>query len=234
MEQQNLEDVNNLEIEAVGESLVDRIFGFLSKKPVVVQFMRFVALGVLNTAVDFILFNFLSKSLGISQGWQLGYANVLGFSVAVIQSYLWNRAWVFGADLLVLREEVKKMVLVGLLGGFSMVAILISAKFMAVPIVYLVILSVFIVAQLFIWYHFGLKILTGDANNSKQFTIFVLVSIIGLLINSLLVSLVSSFILDKGYLIDNPDLVKNLAKILATFVSLIWNFFGYKLLVFRR
>jgi putative flippase GtrA len=65
---------------------------------------------------------------------------------------------------------------------------------------------------------------------SVQFWTFLVVSLIGLLVNSGLLAFISS----NMQLVESPDLNKNLAKIVATFASLVWNFIGYKLIVFRK
>ena len=59
------------------------------------QFSKFVAVGFLNTAIDFGMLNLLSRILGISAGFILGGVNIPGFVVAVSNSYFWNKLWVF-------------------------------------------------------------------------------------------------------------------------------------------
>ncbi len=67
---------------------------------------------------------------------------------------------------------------------------------------------------------------------AKSFPIFAAVTVIGLLINSTLVYLLSTYIFPK--FISSATLVPNLAKLFATFVALFWNFAGYKLVVFKK
>ncbi|OGZ97059.1 MAG: hypothetical protein A3J10_01305 [Candidatus Sungbacteria bacterium RIFCSPLOWO2_02_FULL_54_10] len=71
------------------------VYFFARKMPVLAQFGRFFAVGVLNTVIDFGILNLLSRSTGIAAGFLLGGVNVPGFLVAVINSYLWNKLWVF-------------------------------------------------------------------------------------------------------------------------------------------
>lgn len=211
-----------------------RIEGLLSKYPIIYQVLRFGAIGVINTALDFIVLNFLSKLLGINAGNELGALNVVSFSLAVVQSYYWNKYWTFGSSAISLVNNVRRLILVGGVGSISVLAVLIGAKFSAAPMVYFVILCAFIIAQLSLWIAF--KLSHGQESSiqqgSKQFLIFVIVSIIGLLINSILVSVLSTHIPQNDFI--NSDLAKNLAKIVATVASLIWNFVGYKLFVFRK
>jgi putative flippase GtrA len=64
----------------------------------------------------------------------------------------------------------------------------------------------------------------------KTILTFILVSVIGASINSGVVGVVT-----KYYpLTDNLDLNKNLAKVFANAISLIWNFVGYRILVFKK
>lgn len=211
-----------------------RFEGVLLKYPIIYQLLRFGAIGVINTALDFIVLNFLSKLLNVNAGNELGALNVISFSLAVVQSYYWNKYWTFGSVTTSLVTNVRRLILVGGVGSISVLAVLIGAKFSVSPMVYFVILCAFIIAQLSLW--IGFKLTHSEQSSiqqsSKQFLIFVIVSIIGLLINSILVSVLSTNIPQNNFI--NADLAKNLAKIIATGASLIWNFVGYKVFVFRK
>lgn len=65
---------------------------------------------------------------------------------------------------------------------------------------------------------------------AKQFLQFLVVSIIGVLINSGIVYIITTWV--------NPMTGKeawaNLAKLAATIISLLWNFIGYKFIVFKK
>lgn len=65
-----------------------------------------------------------------------------------------------------------------------------------------------------------------------QFSQFLVISIIGISINGAIVYLITSFIPPMFNI--NPQLWANLAKVAATGVSLIWNFLGYKFIVFKK
>lgn len=54
------------------------------------QFIRFAIVGVINTLVDFAVF----QALNLLLGWVYA-AQVLGYAAGVINSYLWNSAWTF-------------------------------------------------------------------------------------------------------------------------------------------
>jgi len=70
-----------------------------------------------------------------------------------------------------------------------------------------------------------------EGMKTKEFSLFLIVSLIGLMINSTIVYLGTTFLnlkfVSKGALM-------NLVKIFATLVAMFWNFFGYKIFVFKK
>lgn len=220
--------------ESLAPTYQSKLEGLLTKYPILLQLSRFVAIGVINTALDFIVLNFLAKLLGITSGAELGAINIISFSLAVVQSYFWNKYWTFNTVHVSLTSNFRRLVLVGGVGFLSFFAVLISAKYSAEPIVYFIIFALFVISELGLWIGFRLiqsAPQTGE-DGSKQFVAFVIVSLVGLLINSVLVSVLSTRIPEYSFI--NEDLIKNIAKVIATGVSLVWNFVGYKLIVFRR
>ncbi len=74
------------------------VVNFLSRfLPVFVQFGKFAAVGFSSTAIDFGILNILSLATGVTAGFILGGVNIPGFSVAVFNSYFWNKFWTFKA-----------------------------------------------------------------------------------------------------------------------------------------
>ncbi|QQG45162.1 MAG: GtrA family protein [Candidatus Sungiibacteriota bacterium] len=142
---------------------VSRWFGFFS------QLSKFAAVGFLNTAIDFGVLNVLSILTGVTGGFILGGVNVPGFSLAVINSYFWNKFWVF-------RDRTEK-------GVF------------------------------------------------EDFPKFLAVTLLGLLLNSGIVVFITTYV--PPILPVGQDVWLNIAKAAATAVALVWNFVGYKFLVFR-
>lgn len=74
-----------------------------------------------------------------------------------------------------------------------------------------------------------------DKSKTKEgfkFAQFLTVSVVGALINSAIVYLGTTFIEPMFGL--SPNLWANLIKLLATGISLIWNFLGYKFIVFKK
>jgi putative flippase GtrA len=72
----------------------------------------------------------------------------------------------------------------------------------------------------------------SGSDNGRKFSLFLLVSIVGAVINTSIVRLISTNIHPLFNL--SSHLWLNVAAICATGVSLIWNFIGYKLFVFKN
>ena len=145
--------------------------------PIATQIVKFIIVGVANTALDFGILNLMSIATGIHSGVQAGEINVLGFSVAVVHSYLWNKHWVF-------KKEP-------------------AAQTPAEP----------------------------APNAAKNFLTFLVVSIIGLAINSGIIILITTYVPPISGISASAQL--DVAKALATCVSLVWNFLGFKFIVFK-
>ncbi len=214
--------------------MLKQIEALLIKRPVILQLLRFVAIGVLNYTIDAIVFNFVSKYFGITEGSKLGLANIPGFIIAVLQSYLWNRYWAFGADMVTVLRNFVRLVLVGVLGVIGFVLVLAGAQNGFPAMYYLLIFALFFTFESILWLAFDLAHQMKGQVIETHFVSFFVVSIIGLLINIFIVSVASTYLNDHQGTLTNPDLIKNAAKIIATAVSLVWNFLGYKLLVFKK
>ena len=210
-------------------SFQNKVTSFLEARLVIYQFLRFVCIGFLNTALNFLILNTLSKALGISQGFSLGAVGVVGFSAAVIQSYLWNRTWTFGSEVGVsLWRNVVRLIFVGLLGFLGVIFVFVGSRFSAPWLFYLTLLIVYLVFEAMLWRHFGFHMSDWD-HAGHSFLIFFVVTLVGLGINISLISVISS-----NLHLTHTDLDKNIAAALATLVSLFWNFVGYKVFVFKK
>lgn len=207
----------------------------LQKYPILLQLMRFVAIGLINTALDFAVLNIVSKTLGISSGLKLGGVNTIGFILAVIQSYYWNKYWTFSVqDTVSVLKNAVRLILVGLLGVGVLGAVIVGSKYGVNTSFYLAVLAALIIGEIAIWFSQGIGSNVQAANAPVQFASFIFVSVIGLVINGVLVGYLSVPLSGIAFFAANPDLTKNAAKVLATVVSLVWNFIGYKLLVFKK
>ena len=56
-----------------------------------IQLLKYAVIGVLNTLITLVVFYILNTRLGMSYG----ISNVVGYIFGVINSFLWNRNWVF-------------------------------------------------------------------------------------------------------------------------------------------
>ena len=138
------------------QSLNGKITQLLNRYPIIMQLCRFAAIGIVNTALDFIVLNFITKHFGVEKGTGLSIANAPGFILAVIQSYFWNKYWAFGEnENLSLFKNFLRLVWVGILGVLALLMVFIGAKVQAAPNFYLMIFIVFLIAQLALWSGFG-------------------------------------------------------------------------------
>lgn len=78
------------------------------------QIVRFVVVGGINTLVDYSIFNLLYHVVG----WPLLVSNTISVSVAIVNSYLWNRYWTFSTRRSQgwQRQEALAFLLVSLIG----------------------------------------------------------------------------------------------------------------------
>lgn len=196
------------------------------------QFSRFVGIGFLNTGVDFTVINLLIALTGVTAGWKLSLLNSVSFVIAIIHSFFWNKYWAFNQTG---ETPVKSLVKVGSAGFvgvvFTLLALIGAGRQFSGVYFAVSILALF-VCEAVLWMAFRLKISASGSSSSQQFSLFVGVSLVGTIINSGIVGLVTGFVPPLFGL--NPKLWANMAKVAATAVALIWNFIGYKVLVFKK
>ena len=83
-----------------------------------------------------------------------------------------------------------------------------------------------------LWRSFGLAWSALRTSEGQKIAVFTAVSIGGAVINAVIVGTMTAYI--DPLLGFSPELWANVAKVLATGLSLIWNFIGYKLFVFKK
>lgn len=137
------------------------------------QFSKFVVVGFLNTALDFGILNLLMWWTAIYSGRWIILLNIISFSVAVINSYFWNKFWTFRA------KEADE---------------------------------------------------AGEV--AQEFSQFAAVTLVGLAINTGVIFVVTTHI--PPFFNLSSEIWANFAKAAATGFSLIWNFIGYKFIVFKK
>ena len=67
-----------------------------------IQLLKYGVIGVLNTLITLVTFYLLNTRMGLSYG----ISNVTGYILGVINSFLWNRNWVFKSKDNVRRERL--------------------------------------------------------------------------------------------------------------------------------
>lgn len=200
----------------------------LESKPIFYQFLRFASIGLLNTSFNFLILNTISKALHINEGFNFGLVEAVAFCGAVFQSYFWNRTWTFGSELNVgIKKNLQRLFVVGLLGFVAILIIIVASHLSAPWHFYLMVTVSYLIIQLAIWRAFNFHKSTFS-HASHSFLGFFFVTLIGMLINVFLISVISLNLHLTG-----TDLDKNIAAILASLSSLVWNFIGYKVFVFK-
>lgn len=86
-------------------------------KELIIQFSKFVLVGVVNTGIDFIILNLLIRITGITTGIGIVVLNSISFTAAVVNSYFMNKYWTFGIKGETTKTvEASKFLLVSLIG----------------------------------------------------------------------------------------------------------------------
>jgi putative flippase GtrA len=135
--------------------------GRLHRERLLGQVLRFAVVGGLNTLIDYGLYNFFYKVVGLP----LLVSNTMSVSIAIVNSFLWNRYWTFGR---------------------------------------------------------------GDERDWHQQALpFLAISLVGLVINTIGVGVLHAIFGADSLL------AINLYKLVASVLSLTWNFVGYRYIVFR-
>ena len=83
--------------------------------PLFRQLGRFAVVGVLNTIVDFAIFNLLISYASVNEGLLADVFKGMSFVVAVVNSYYWNKYWTFQVKERV-KSEVFEFLVVSLVG----------------------------------------------------------------------------------------------------------------------
>lgn len=212
-----------------GLSLTQKVSQLLEKYPVILQLLKFGAIGVFNTTIDVLVLNYMATQFGVTKGSGLGWVNLPGFVLAVIQSYFWNKYWAFSGENVNLLKNFFRLAAVGFVGLVVYALVVVGGHNFARPSFFAGIFGVFILAQLVLWQVFGF-FKQQVQTQQKDYLAFFIVSVIGFLINSLVLYAATTHLILSANAGDNL----NLGKILATICSLVWNFIGYKLFVFKK
>jgi putative flippase GtrA len=87
-----------------------------------IQFMKFILVGFLNTAVDFGILNLLMVIFRVYDGWSFSLFKAISFSCAVTNSYFLNKFWTFQKEDKAKIQEFSKFLII------SIIALLINVS----------------------------------------------------------------------------------------------------------
>lgn len=59
------------------------------------EMCRYIVVGVMNTAVNALVYNALIFSTGVAEGKLIALFSLIAFAITVIHSFVWNKRWVF-------------------------------------------------------------------------------------------------------------------------------------------
>jgi len=157
------------------------------------QVLKFVVVGVLNTVVDLAVLNLLIWATGIGEsGWTYTMFKAISFTVAVVNSYYFNRIWVFkGDETKKVGTEFTKFIVISVVGAFVNVG----------------------VATLVVTFEQGM---------------------VGFIHMIPLISPLYDWFVSTVTSVTGPDFAvwPTVAALFGTLAGLVWNFLGYKYLVF--
>lgn len=198
------------------------------------QFVRFMGIGFLNTAVDFAVLNLFAAKFQVYEGAGVAAINTISFTAAVLHSFFWNKYWAFGKaaqDRTGATSNLGQFVTAAVLGAAIIGAVLYGAGKKYNLGYYLILLVILGVGEYAMWNLFHLKADSTSQTSHREFLLFVFISLIGVLINDGIVGGVTKVIPPQFGV--TRELWTNLIKAGATGVALLWNFTGYRFFVFK-
>jgi putative flippase GtrA len=179
-----------------------------------------------------VFLNFIIKSLGLN----FGFPIFTLYIVLPILAFVANAIFYWIGKKIPIFFQFAKFITVGLANtavDFGVLNFLMwsSGIYEGKSIILFNVISFLIAAiHSYIWnklWTFGMK---EKTNVVGQFLQFIIISLIGVLINSGIVYIIATWV-NLG---TSKEIWVNIAKIVATIVSLVWNFVGYKFIVFKK
>lgn len=192
------------------------------------QFFKFLVTGGNNTALDFLILNILMKIFNVYSGGLVILFNCLSFSIAVSNSYLVNRFWTFK------QKEDRKIKNIQIVLIMIILLMLFFLKFIRIDflLIFLIIIFLSLAVSINIYIIKNYLRKDGSTGNSLEFGKFVFLTLIGMAINSAILYFLTSFI-EAPFGFSNV-IWANFAKAIATVITLFWNFFSYKVFIFKN
>lgn len=137
----------------------------LKNNKFIAQFGKFFVVGILNTGIDFLVFNILMRLTGIYKGPYIVVFSTIAFCVAVTNSYLLNKYWTFKdkADSNNTGQFAKFMgvSIIGLILNNSIIytiTTLVSPVFGVTPVLWANIAKITAVCVVLVWNFMGYKL----------------------------------------------------------------------------
>lgn len=91
----------------------------LDKRQTIIQFTKYAMVGVMNTLVTLLLIFIFKNLLGVNEY----VSNAIGYVGGLINSFLWNKKWVFRSHHGMAREAVKFIIGFLLCYGLQLLAV---------------------------------------------------------------------------------------------------------------
>ena len=77
-----------------------------------IKFLKFGVVGIMGVGIDFFITWLCKEKMGLNKY----LSNAIGFSLAVVSNFLWNRYWTFEANSQAFMEQFLKFVLIAVAG----------------------------------------------------------------------------------------------------------------------
>jgi len=172
------------------------------------------------------------KNLGIYA--KIPYPNIVIFAVFPLVAIVGMIAASFIGKFVAILWQIAKFCLVGVLNtviDFGVLNLLITLTGIQAGLG-IVPLNIMSFTTATINSYFWSKHWVFVGSKSSKFITFLVVSVLGIVINTLVVYALTTFVSAPGSM--SATVWANVAKVVATLVSLVWNFLGYKLVVFKK
>ncbi|MDB5176685.1 MAG: sugar translocase [Candidatus Saccharibacteria bacterium] len=132
-------------------------------------------------------------------------------------------------------EKIRFILVGGLNTTVDFIILLILASLFSVPVSIANIISTSV--ALLVSYALNKKVVFGntDTNNRRQFMLFVAITLFGLwVLQTIIIAFVSTVLSGWLAVVSTSALVLTIAKLLATCISLTWNYLWYSKVVFSQ
>ena len=110
-----------------------------------VEFLKFGIVGISGIVVDFFITWLLKEKLKVNKY----IANCAGFSLAVINNFLWNRYWTFNENIQPFGEQFLKFTVISVIGlAINTLLLMLLVKYLKINFY---IIKLIVIALVFFW-----------------------------------------------------------------------------------